>query len=196
MVCFSGRAYPGKRKDQKLSSREHLSVCDMRPSVLRSQAFLLPPLQSHVSDGILMIDSLISLKQKKNISDPHHTLLHINPCELKDCPLEKKKNKKKKSLTVAHSADMYFCLQAIFSLVVALTPLKVEKKKICPGSGAKCFFKVGRFAVKSSIFSPLPEGTHPLSEGERKSARVMVREADISGAEIESCPKFVVEKPK
>lgn len=72
----------------------------------------------------------------------------------------------------------------------------VGRKKIYSGSGAKCFFKVGRSAVKSTIF--LPEGTHPLSQGEkeRESVRVMVREADISGAEIESGPKFVVEKPK
>lgn len=42
----------------------------------------------------------------------------------------------------------------------------------------------------------LPEGTHPLSLGEKESASVMVREADISGVEIECGPKFVVEKLK
>lgn len=73
------------------------------------------------------------------------------------------------------------------------------KKNINSGSGAKCFFKVGRSAVKSTIFS-LRGHTHSARARERKrereGVRVMVRGADISGAEIESGPKFVVEKPK
>lgn len=56
------------------------------------------------------------------------------------------------------------------------------------------FFKVGWSAVKSTSF---PWGDTPTQQGwERESARVMVREADISAAGIESGPKFVVGKPK
>lgn len=93
---FQGRAYPGKRKDQKLSSGEHLSVCDTRPSVLRSQpppSASSPVLQFHISDGILMMDSLITVKQKRKTkkgekltSDPHQLLFTLKLCKLKDCP--------------------------------------------------------------------------------------------------------------
>lgn len=146
-------------KRSKAGSRaSSTSICDVRPSVLRSRAFLLPPSLCHISDGILMITLNCYLECTITTSQTFHTHTQTHP----QIPETWMNVSLLKSFHLAsylfwHTLQtLHFCLPARFWLVAALMPLILKKKTTTLdvlSVDEVSFFKIGWSAVKTTIFS-------------------------------------------